>query len=88
MTTTDTRHADAAHKTVTVIVDEELVSGVPRHTTPNAILQLAGIDPTTHYLVRVKGRHRESFKDQGDQEITVHERETFVSVFTGPTPTS
>ncbi|MGW2911287.1 hypothetical protein ACWC9X_12655 [Streptomyces asoensis] len=88
MTVTDTRHEGAAHKTVTIVVDEEPVSGVPQHTTPNAILRLAGIDPATHYLVRVNGRHRESFKDQGDKDITVHERETFVSVFTGPTPTS
>ncbi|MFE9682685.1 hypothetical protein [Streptomyces sp. NPDC006285] len=88
MTVAETRHEGAAHKTVTVIVDEEPVSGVPRHTTPNEILQLAGIDSATHYLVRVKGRRRDSFKDQGDEEITVHERETFVSVFTGPTPTS
>ncbi|MEU1338919.1 hypothetical protein [Streptomyces sp. NPDC005827] len=88
MTTADTQHVGAAHKTVTVIVDEEPVPGVPQHTTPNEILQLAGIDPATHYLVLVNGRHRESFKDQGDKDITVHERETFVSVFTGPTPTS
>ncbi|MFE0739536.1 hypothetical protein [Streptomyces sp. NPDC058855] len=88
MTVADTRHEDAAHKTVTVTVDEEPVSGVPQHTTPNEILRLAGIDPATHYLVRVNGRHRESFKDEGDKDITVHEREKFVSVFTGPTPTS
>jgi len=88
MTTADTRHAGAAHKTVTVIVDEEPVSGVPQHTTPSAILQLAEIDPASHYLVRVDGRHRESFKDEGGKDITVHEREKFVSVFTGPTPTS
>ncbi|CCK28828.1 hypothetical protein BN159_4449 [Streptomyces davaonensis JCM 4913] len=88
MTEADTRHENAAHKTVTVTVDEEPVSGVSQHTTPNAILSLAGIDQATHYLVRINGRHRESFKDEGDKDITVHEREKFVSVFTGPTPTS
>jgi len=88
MTVADTRHEGAAHKTVTVVVDEEPVSGVPLHTTPNEILRLAGIDPAQHYLVRVNGRHRESFKDEGDKDITVHEREKFVSVFTGSTPTS
>ncbi|MEU1165773.1 hypothetical protein ABZ372_37175, partial [Streptomyces sp. NPDC005921] len=55
MTTADTQHVGAAHKTVTVIVDEEPVPGVPQHTTPNEILQLAGIDPATHYLVLVNG---------------------------------
>ncbi|MER6421923.1 hypothetical protein [Streptomyces sp. NPDC001137] len=88
MATTETRHGGAAHKTVTVILDEEQVSGVPQHTAPNEILQLAGIDPATHYLERVNGRHRESFKDEGDKDITAYEREKFVSVFTGPTPVS
>ncbi|MDX3637135.1 MULTISPECIES: hypothetical protein [Streptomyces] len=86
--TTDAQHKDPAHKTVTVTVDGEPVEGVPRHTTPNEILRLAGIDPATHYLVRVNGRHQEPFNGQGDRQITVHERETFVSVSTGPTPTS
>ncbi|MEV7388081.1 hypothetical protein [Streptomyces sp. NPDC091215] len=88
MTVADMRHEGAAHKTVTVIVDEEPVSGVPQHTTPNEILRLAEIDPASHYLERVNGRHRESFKGEGDKDITVHEREKFVSVFTGPTPVS
>ncbi|WP_329245508.1 hypothetical protein OIE43_21045 [Streptomyces pseudovenezuelae] len=86
--TTDTQHKDPVHKTVTVTVDGELVAGVPRRTTPNEILRLAGIDPATHYLVRINGRHQEPFNGEGDKEIAVHERETFVSVSTGPTQTS
>jgi hypothetical protein len=80
--------ADTHTKTVTITLDTEPLAGVPKHTTPNAILRLAGIDPATHYLVRIEGRHQEPFDGHGDEEITVHERETFVSVSTGPTPTS
>ncbi|WP_329441426.1 hypothetical protein OG906_08540 [Streptomyces sp. NBC_01426] len=80
--------ADAPTQTVTITVDNEPVTGVPRHTTPNAILQLAEIDPATHYLVKIAGRHQESFQGRGGEPITVHEREKFVSLSTGPTPTS
>ncbi|MDL2077655.1 hypothetical protein ACFU5D_25565 [Streptomyces anthocyanicus] len=80
--------ADAPAKTVTVTVDNEPVTGVPRSTTPNEILRLAEIDPATHYLVKITGRHQESFEGRGEETITVHEREKFVSLSTGPTPTS
>lgn len=87
MTTADIQHEKAGGKTVTVVVDGEPVE-VPKHTTPNAVLGVAGIDAATHYLVRITGRHQHSFAGCGEEEITVHERETFVSVSTGPTPTA
>ncbi|MGW7360413.1 hypothetical protein ACWGI0_28215 [Streptomyces sp. NPDC054802] len=87
MTTADVQHEKTSGKTVTVTVDGEPVE-VPKHTTPNTILALADIDAVTHYLVRITGRHQHSFAGRGEGEITVHERETFVSVSTGPTPTA
>jgi hypothetical protein len=80
--------ADTHRKTVTITVDRETVTGVPRHTTPNEILRLAEIDPAAHYLVKITGRHEESFEGRGEEAITVHEHEKFVSLSTGPTPTS
>jgi hypothetical protein len=74
--------------TVTIVIDNEELPGVPQHTTPNEILRLDGIDPATHYLERIEGRHHESFRDEGDRQITVHDQERFVSLSTGPTPTS
>jgi hypothetical protein len=79
---------DTHTKTVTVILDRKPLAGVPEHTTPNAILGLRGIDAATHYLVRVEGRHQESYQGKGAESITVHEGETFVSVSCGPTPVS
>ncbi|MET7497784.1 hypothetical protein [Streptomyces sp900116325] len=87
MTTADMQHEETSRKTVTVMVDGEPVE-VPKQTTPSAILSLAGIDMATYYLVRITGRHQHSFAGRGEEEITVHERETFVSVSTGPTPTA
>ncbi|MFJ9604700.1 hypothetical protein [Streptomyces althioticus] len=87
MATADIQQQETGGKTVTVTVDGEPVE-VPKHTTPNAVLGMAGIDAATHYLVRITGRHQHSFAGRGEEEITVHERETFVSVSTGPTPTA
>ncbi|MER6442187.1 hypothetical protein ABT275_38520 [Streptomyces sp. NPDC001185] len=80
--------ATAHTHTVTLEVDNEPLPGVPQHTTPNEILRLDGIDPATHYLEQVQGRHHISYKGKGDEPITVHQGEKFVSLFTGPTPTS
>jgi hypothetical protein len=86
---TETMHDLASTaRTVTITLDNEPLPDVPRDTTPNAILNLAGIDSTSHYLVRIEGRHQESYAGRGDTEITVHENEVFVSVSTGPTPTA
>ena len=85
--TADNHSNNTEGKTVAVMVDGEQVE-VPKRTTPNAILGLAGIGTGKHYLVRITGRHQHSFAGRGDEEITVHERETFVSVSTGPTPTA
>jgi len=87
MTTADIKQQETGGKTVTVTVDGEPVE-VPKRTTPNVVLGMAGIDATTHYLVRITGRHQHSFAGRGEEEIIVHERETFVSVSTDPTPTA
>lgn len=73
---------------ITFTVDGEPVTSAGEFLTPNEILRLAGIDPATNYLVRVDGRHQESYQRRGDEQIRVHEHEVFVSVSTGPTPTS
>lgn len=80
--------ADTHTKTVTITLDRKPLAGVPERTTPDAILELGGINPGTHYLVRVDGRHQESYQGKGTEPITVHEGETFVSVSCGPTPVS
>jgi len=73
---------------ITFTVDGEPVTTPEEILTPNQILTLAGIDPATNYLVKVSGREQESYQGRGDERIRVHEHEVFVSVSTGPTPTS
>jgi hypothetical protein len=73
---------------ITFTVDGEPIQTTEHRLTPNQILGLAGIDPASHYLVQVKGRQQVSYQGKGEEPITVHEHAVFVSVSTGPTPTS
>ena len=73
---------------ITFTVDREPVTTTQERLTANQILDLAGIDAATNYLVQVKGREQVSYEGRGDEEIRVHDDEVFVSVSTGPTPTS
>lgn len=73
---------------ITFTVDGEPVTTSKERLTANQILRLAGIDPTANYLVEVRRREQVSYQGRGDEEIRVHEHEVFVSVSTGPTPTS
>ncbi len=73
---------------ITFTVDGEPVTTAEESLTPNQILGLAGVDPATNYLVQVEGRHQVSYQGHGDEPIRVHENAVFVSVSTGPTPTS
>jgi hypothetical protein len=79
---------DKKPKKVTIILDEEELIVPDADTTPNSILQLAGLDTATHYLVEIKGRKQISYQGKGDEPIKVKDGETFVSLSTGPTPTS
>ncbi len=81
------RHDDPRHK-ITLTVDGERVTTPDDRLTPNQILALARVDPASHYLVGIEGRHQTSYQGRGDEQIRVHSGQVFVSVSTGPTPTS
>ena len=69
-------------------VDDEPFSTHEHTLTPTQILQIAEIDPTTHYLVEIRGNHQLSYKDKPNEPIHMHQHAKFVSVFTGETPVS
>ncbi|MHB8671464.1 MAG: hypothetical protein ACYDAD_13075 [Acidimicrobiales bacterium] len=87
-TTTDERHGGHAPHTFTFVVDDEPVTTEDRTLAPVEIMDLTGVDPATHYLVQVQGRHQISYQDTPSEEIEVHPNEVFVTVSTGPTPVS
>lgn len=68
------------------------VDGAPQETaearlTVREILRRAGLDPQNHYLVELRGANQIDHKDL-DEQLHIHEKEQFISVFTGPTPLS
>ena len=69
-------------------VDGEQFATTEKTLTPTQILEMAGVDPSSHYLVEVKGRHQESFEGKPSEPIHMHERQKFITVSTGPTPVS
>lgn len=75
-------------KTITIDLDGEDLELPDRDATPNEILQTAGLDPATHYLVQVHGKQQDSYQGRGEETIKVHNNEKFISLSTGPTPTS
>ena len=57
--------------------------------TPNQIISEFGKqDPTTNYLVEIKGTHKISFQGKGDEEIKLHDGMNFQIISTGPKPVS
>ena len=68
------------------------VDGVAQETTKpeltvREILVHAALDPANHYLVELRGYHQIDLKNL-DERVHIHEKEEFISVFTGPTPLS
>jgi hypothetical protein len=74
--------------TITYIIDDEPQTTSSRVLTPAQILSNAGIDPDSHYLVELRGNHRESYEGRPDAEIHMHPHMNFISVSTEPTPVS
>lgn len=69
-------------------VDGEEHRTAKKELTPNEIMGIAKIDAASHYLVEIRGRHRESFEGRGDEAIHMKDGMRFISVSTGPTPVS
>lgn len=79
---------ESSHRTVHYYVDDEVQETREHHLSPKTILENAELDPKTHYLVRVDGNHRQSYRDKPDELIDLHQQEKFISVSLGPTPVS
>ena len=68
-------------------VDDEEQTTTAHRLTVEQILKNAGLDPSTHYLIELEGHHQVQHQNLGE-EIRIHEKQKFISVFNGPTPVS
>jgi hypothetical protein len=91
------KEADAGHShdkhedhEIHIWVDGERFETRNREMTPNEIIRTfgGGLDPATHYLVRIGGHDPENFKDKGDIPIHLHDGDRFQIISIGPTPVS
>ena len=81
--------AEHHHREIHFKVDGEACVTREHELTPNEIIREFGKkDPATHYLVEIKGDHKESYKGKGDVEIKMRDGMNFQIVSTGPTPVS
>ncbi len=65
----------------------------PQHTqeqvlTPKAILEIAGFDPETAYLLLLEGKKQVSYKDKPLESVHLHEHMKFLAISCEPTPVS
>ena len=77
---------DYLPKKIDYTVDGEPQQTTERTLTPRQIIINAGLDPSERYLVEIQGKQQKSYKDAMDEPIHMHEKQTFVTVFSGPTP--
>lgn len=74
-------------KLIVYFVDNEKQETMEHLLNVSQILEKAGLDPATHYLVELRGEHQVKHTDP-NEKLHVHEHEKFISVFSGPTPLS
>ena len=74
--------------TIDFKVDSEELRTTDKELTPVQIMQLAKIDPNTHYLIQLEGNHQVSYKDKPNIPIHMHEHQVFITAPTGPTTVS
>jgi hypothetical protein len=66
-------------KTFTVTVDDEPIEVPRKDMTARNILEIAGLDPATRYLIEKHGNQTTSYKDNPDGEIKVHQNQVFLT---------
>ena len=77
-----------SEKTFTVSVDGEPVEIPRKDVTPRIILEAAGLDPTTRYLIEKRGHNNVSYKGKTDDDLNVHENQVFLTGRCGPVTVS
>ena len=83
-------HPHHAHQhEIHILVDGERYETHQHEMTPNHIIRkFAEKDPATHYLVRIEGHHRVSYRGKGEEPIERKDGEHLQVISTGPTPVS
>jgi hypothetical protein len=68
-----------------IVIDDETYETLAHELSVRAILELAGVDPTTHVLVQIRGREQQRHEDL-DETIKINSGLKFVTVSREPVP--
>ena len=74
--------------TISYVVDDEIQHAEEKVLTPKQILEKAGFDANSYYLVQMIGHEKKSYQDNPNEEIHMHPNMRFVAIFVGETPVS
>lgn len=74
--------------TIHYTVNDEPQSTTEKELTPVKIMDNAGIDPDEDYLIEIIDHKKESFKDDPNKLIHMHNGMKFITNFMGPKPVS
>lgn len=89
MATQVTDQKGAQDKNFFIFVDGEKYDPPAHAMTPNEIIiDATGLDPASHYLVKIKGSDKTSYRDKGAEPIELGKAEKFQVLSTGPTTVS
>ena len=80
--------ADSHDHTIEYTVNGEPLVTTERTLTPVQIMQQAGVDIETNYLVELVGNTQKSYQGKPQEPIHMHPKMKFITIFTGPTPVS
>ena len=81
--------SEAEHgRTIRFEVDGEDVETDQTEPSPVQIMQLAGVDPSTHYLKEIQGQKQISYEDAPDVPIKIHNNQKFITNSKEPAPVS
>lgn len=76
------------HKLIEYKVGDEPQTTDKHELAPRAILNQAGYDPETHYLMLIEGHQKDSYKDRPDEPIHLRPHMRFIPISCAPTPVS
>lgn len=84
----ETAAAEKHPHVITFTVDGEPVETTERELTAVEIMQLASVDPETHYLKEIRGQRQISYKDRPNEPIRIRQNQRFITNSLEPTPVS
>lgn len=75
-------------KTFEFTVDGETQTTTEHTLKARQIISMVHTDPNSYYLIQIHGKDEESYENKPDEEIHIHEKAKFITMYTGETPVS